>query len=231
MQSRKAGLRRLAVMAMGGALVMAQPALASCRVTDFTDRSLRSLNEVERLSFTAFMTGTEFDKLKKEPVGSPNYYALIANSPDHATAAKAARAKIADLGIENGEDFMRIWRSDFLTDEQLHALTECQSHRFPGFIYGGRPDGPGKFNVTLTHLTPVGVEEITVRLVASYNIANVDEIEAALTALGSADNFSAKTYSIRLADPAKRAVLIVRAGWETPLQIYIPAYPAPEVRR
>jgi hypothetical protein len=213
-------------------LLLASPpaASAACRVTDFTDRPLSSLNELERLSFVTQMTQTEFDKLKAAAPGSANYHALIATSPTVIAARQAAKDKLASLKIENVDDFAKIWRSDFLSDEQLQKMTACSSQRSPGVTFAGRPDGPGRFNLTLTHLTPVGVEPITIRLVASYNIANIDEFEAALTKLGSQDNFAAQTYPLRLKDPTKRAVVIVRAGYETPAAIYIPAYPTPEIR-
>ena len=52
------GRRRVGALAViGSVLIGTAPALAGpCRVTDFTDRSRYSLNEVESLSFAVQMT-------------------------------------------------------------------------------------------------------------------------------------------------------------------------------
>lgn len=218
------------LFAFAGLMALAPAAHAACRVTDFTDRTLSSLSEVQRLSFASQMTQTEFDRLKAAPPGSANYYALIGGSANVIEAKQAARAKIASLKIENSDYYMKIWASDFLNDEQLRRFTSCSSNRRPGVTYAGRPDGPAGFNLTFTHLTPVGVEKISIRPVASRNISNITEFEAFLASLGEKDNFAAQTFAFRRTNPAEPAVVIFRAGFETPAAIYIPVYPAPEVR-
>lgn len=218
------------LFAVVGLLVLAPAAHAACRVTDFTDRTLSSLNEIQRLSFASQMTQTEFTRLKAAAPGSPNHYALIADSANVIEAKQAARAKIARLKIENSDYYMKIWASDFLNDEQIQRFTSCSSQRRPGVTYAGRPDGAAGFSLTFTHLTPVGVEKISIRPVASRNIANIAEFEAFLANLGEHDNFTAQTFAFRRSNPAQPAVVIFRAGFETPTAIYIPVYPAPEVR-
>ena len=211
-------------------LAWAPAAIAACRVTDFSDRSLSSLNEIQRLSFVSQMTQTEYAKLKAAPAGDSNHYALIAGSANLIEARQAARTKVASLKLEYSDYYMKFWASDFLTDEQLRKFTTCSSSRRPGVVFAGRPDGAAKFNLTFVHLTPVGVEPITVRLVASNNLANIAEFEAFLAGLGAHDNFAVQTFAFRRADPAKPAVLFIRAGYETPAAMFIPAYPAPAVR-
>lgn len=217
------------LLAVTGLVTLIPAAHAACRVTDFTDRTMASLNEIQRLSFASQMTQTEFTRLKAAPPGSANHYPLIAGSANVIEAKQAARAKIASLKIENSDYFMKIWASDFLDDEQLRRFTSCSSNRRPGVTYAGRPDGPAGFNLTFTHLTPVGVEKISIRPVASRNIANIAEFEAFLASLGEKDNFTAQTFAFRRSNPTEPAVVIFRAGFETPAAIYIPVYPAPEV--
>jgi hypothetical protein len=65
-------------------------AAAACRVTDFSDKSLASLDEPHRLSFVLKMTRTEYMRLKAEKPGSPNYYDLLANSAPLPEARAAA---------------------------------------------------------------------------------------------------------------------------------------------
>jgi hypothetical protein len=218
------------LLAVAGLVALAPAAHAACRVTDFTDRTLSSLGEIQRLAFVTQMTQTEFARLRAAASGSPNHYALIANSANVIEAKQAARAKIASLKIENSDYYTKIWASDYLNDDQLRRFTSCTSNRRPGVTYAGRPDGPGVFHLAFTHLTPVGVEKITIRPVASRNIANIAEFEAFLASLGEKDNFPAQTFAFRRTDPAQPAVVIFRAGFETPAAIYMPVYPAPEVR-
>jgi hypothetical protein len=209
-------------------LAWAPAAMAACRVTDFTSKTLASLNEVERLSFASQMTQTEFDKLHALASDNPNHYDLIAKSASVAEARQAAQTRIADLAVENIDDYRKIWASDFLMDEELQRFTNCTSGRQPGLTVAGRSDGPGKFNLTFAHITPIGVEKITTRLVASYNIANVRELEDFLTGIGPRDNYTAQTFPLQLIDPTRRAVVVLRAGWETPKFVYIPVYPTPQ---
>jgi hypothetical protein len=213
------------ILAIAAMLAGAATAEASCRVTDFTDRTLSSLNEAERLSFVSQMTQTEFDKLHAAPADGANYDPIIAASASVTEARQAALAKFAGLGVENIDDYRRIWASDYLTDEQLQRYTNCTSGRQPGLTVAGRSESPANFHLTFTHVTPIGVEKITTRLVASYNIANIKEFESFLTALGPRDNYTAQTFALQLEDPTKRAVLVMRAGWETPKFVYIPVYP------
>jgi hypothetical protein len=207
-------------------LLLASPALATCRVTDFTDQPLASLNEMQRLSFVSQLERTEFDRLKPKPQGDPNHDPIIAAAASAVDARKAAWAKLDSLKIDNIDDYRRVWRSDFLTDEGLRKYTDCITARAPGLVLAGRPEGPALFHLTYSHLTPIGVEKIATRVIATYNIANVGELEASLDELGMQDNYKARTLPLRIVDPAKRAVVVMRAGWETPVFLYIPVYPA-----
>jgi hypothetical protein len=217
-----------------GAAVLATPvaALASCRVTDFSDHPLSSLSDAERLSFMRQMTQTEYDRLKGAAPGSPNYVPLIANSANYGEARSAAETKLFTLQsqMQNVEDFATIWASDFLTDEKMRQFVTCSSSRRPGIVFAGRHADPNTFNLSFAHLTPIGIEKIRLRLVATHNIANADQLEAFLDGLGEKDNYTAETFPLTLSKPGERAVVVVRAGWETPLFIYIPPYPAPEIR-
>jgi hypothetical protein len=198
---------------------------AACRVTDFTDKPLSALNEVQRLSFATEMTQTEYERIRAEPVGSANHYALIAQSANIREARKAAQEKLESLKIDNIDGYRLVWASDFLTDEQLQKFTNCISQRQPGLLVRGRPADPSTFHVTFTHITPIGIEKIRTRLVASYNVANADEFETYLDDIGWQDNYGARTFPLKIEDPKKRAVVVIRAGWETPVFLYIPSYP------
>lgn len=210
-------------------LAAAQPALArACRVTDFTDRSLSSLTEVERLSFVTEMTRTEYDRLKAAPAGSPNHYDLLVSSASLPEARQAARAKLESLHLDNVDEFRKVWGADFLTDEGVQKLANCESARQPGLALYGRPDTPGTYHLTYVHITPIGIEKITTRVVASSNIANIGDLEADMAALGPRDNYPARTVALKIADPTKPAVLVLRGGWETPKFVYIPVYPTPD---
>jgi hypothetical protein len=198
---------------------------AACRVTDFTGKPLSALNAVQRLSFVTEMTQTEYNRIKAEEEGSQNYDALIAGSANIRQARKAAQAKLESLGIDNIDGFREVWASDFLTDEELQKFTNCISSRQPGLLVRGRSESPAKFHMTFTHITPIGFEKIRTRLVASYNIANADELEQYLDDIGWQDNYGAKTFPLEIRDPEKRAVVVMRGGWETPVFLYIPPYP------
>lgn len=236
----------VAAIALGSGTAQA----AACRVTDFTTRTLSSLNEVQRLSLVSEMTRTEFARLHAEKPGSANYYELLAKASSAAEARQAALAKLATVPVRSIDDmrkvwgselrnddildamqidgYRHIWASDFLTDEELQKFTNCISARQPGLTVAGRPAGQGAFNLTFAHITPIGIEQIATRLVASHNIANVAEFEAYLAQLGMQDNYVARTFPLKLIDPTKRAVVVMRAGWETPRFIYIPTYPTRE---
>jgi hypothetical protein len=220
------GIGRLAAaVAVGTALFISGAAMAAaCRVTDFTDRALSSLSEVQRLAFVTEMTRVEYERMKTAAPGSENHYSLITNSESITAARQAARDKLATLNIENIDDYRRLWSSDFLTDEQLRKFLDCMSAREPGLKVAGRREGPTAFNLSFTHITPIGIEKITTKLVATYNIANVAELDAALEAIGPQDNYTARTVPLTIIDPTKRAVVVMRAGWETPRFVYIPAY-------
>ncbi len=225
------GIRSRALVACAGAALMlsAAPAMAgACRVTDFTDKPLSALNEVERVSFAVQMTRTEFTRLKTATPGSPNYYALIAGSTSLADARKAAQAKLDSLKLDNVDEYAKLWQHDYLTDEQMRKFADCESGRQPGLALYGRSAGPGEFHLTYVHITPIGIEKITTKLVASSNIANWAELEAELATLGPQDNYPARTFVAKLIDPAKPAVIVMRGGWETPKFAYIPVYPTPD---
>ena len=229
-RKRRGGQALIAPAVIAAALIAlaASPAFATCRVTDFSDRALTSLDEVQRLSFVSQMERTEFDRLKPKPQGDPNHDAIIASSASAVEARSAAWAKLEALKMDNIDDYRSVWRSDFLSDEQLRNYTDCITARQPGLVMAGRLEGPGLFHLTFSHLTPIGIEKIPTRLIASHNIANVAEFEAHLAELGWQDNYKARTFPLRIADPAKRAVVVVRAGWETPVFFYIPVYPTAE---
>ncbi len=210
-------------------LAAAQPALArACRVTDFTDRTLSSLNEMQRLSFVTEMTRTEYERLKAAPAGSPNYYELLAKSASLPEARQAAYAKLENLHLDNVDDFRKVWGADFLTDESTQKLANCESSRQPGLALYGRPDAPGTYHLTYVHITPIGIEKITTRVLASGNISNIADLEADMAALGPRDNYVARTVELKITDPSKPAVLVLRGGWETPKFVYIPVYPTPD---
>lgn len=194
----------------------------ACRITDFTDRTLDSLTEKQRVSFLTEMTQTEYQRIKASPPGTPNFDPMIAVSTNVGSARALAYAKLASYNIENIDDYRKIWASDWLTDKGLQDLGNCISSRQPGLLVLGRAQNPGEFHITMTHLTPIGIEKITTRLIALNNIANVAELESFLEAIGPKDNYKATTFALKLADPKKRAVVILRAGWETPVQVYIP---------
>ena len=217
-----------AVCATAVGFAAAQPAFAICRVTDFTDRPLSSLNEVQRVSFVSQMERTEFDQLKSKRPGDPNHYALIASSASVADARKAAMAKLEGLKLDNIADYRDVWASEYLTDEQLRKYADCITSRAPGLFMTGRRESPTRFHLTFSHITPIGIEKISTRLIASYNIANPQDLEAHLEKLGPVDNYNARTVPLEIADPTKRAVVVMRAGWETPLFLYIPVSPTPE---
>jgi len=224
--------RRIKTAASVGVLLAmvcsSQVAMASCRVTDFATKPLSALNEVEQLSFASQMTQTEFDKLHALTAGNDNYIQLVGSSTSVVDARQAARAKLEGLHVDNIDDYRRIWRSDFLTDEQLRHYADCTSQRQPGLTVAGRSESPSEFHLIYTHITPIGIEKITTRVVASYNITNIKELVAALSKLGPQDNYTAQTFALKLEDPGKPAVLVMRAGWETPKFIYIPPYPTPK---
>lgn len=208
-------------------LALAQVAqAAACRVTDFTEKPLSALSEVQRLSFATEMTQTEYDRVKVAEVGSPNHYALIAASANIREARKAAQAKLESLRIDNIDGYRLVWASDFLTDEELRKFTNCISSRQPGLLVRGRSESPSSFHMTFTHITPIGIEKIRTRLVASYNVANADALEKYLDEIGFQDNYGAKTFPLEIRDPSKRAVVVMRGGWETPVFFYVPPYPA-----
>jgi hypothetical protein len=123
--------------------------------------------------------------------------------------------------MDHVDDYAQIWWHDFLTDEQIRKLADCESHRQPGLALYGRRENAGQFNLTYVHITPIGIEKVTTKVIASSNIANVSELEADLARLGPQDNYVARTFPLKLADPARQAVLVMRAGWESPKFIYI----------
>lgn len=203
-------------------------AFAACRVTDFTDKPLAALNEAQRLSFISQMTQTEFTRLHQAVPGAPNYHPVIASSQSLGEAQAVAKAKIEALALENTEELRRLWATDYLNDAQLRKFADCVSSRQPGLLTLGRRESADKFHLTFAHITPIGIEKITTRLIASYNVANAKELEDYLEGIGAQDNYVARTVPLRIADPAKRAVVVLRAGWETPRFVIVPAEPQPD---
>lgn len=212
-----AGLAALAALASAGS-AMASP----CRVTDFTDKPMSALSEAQRLSIVTEMTRTEYDRIKAAAPGSANYYKLIADSSDIGAARKAARDALAAIKLDHVDDYRAVWASDFLTDEQMRKYANCISQRQPGLTVMGRFDNPNTFNLTYTHITPIGIEKITTQLIATYNIVNAKELEASFKELGPQDNYGARTFSLQLEDPSKQAVIVLRAGWESPRFVFVP---------
>lgn len=209
-------------------LVPSAATAAACRATDFTDKPLSALEEVQRLSFVTEMTRTEYDRLKAEPEGSTDHHPLITDSEGISEARAAAYTKLESLGVENIDHYRKLWSSNFLSDEGLRKFADCESGRQPGLATYGRFEKAGTFHLTYVHITPIGVEQITTKIVASKNIANIGEFEASLEELGPQDNYVARTFPLKLADPSKPAVLVMRAGFETPLFTYIPLHPTPD---
>lgn len=226
MPEPKGSMGRLAVSSCVAALTMIGATAAhatACRITDFTDKTLSTLSEKQRLSFITEMTQTEYARIKPLRQGNPNFDAIVAASGTISEAREAAYKKLESFNIENIDDYRKVWAADWLTDKGLQDLTNCISSRQPGLLVMGRPETASQYNITITHLTPIGIEKITTKLVASHNIANVAELEAFLENIGPKDNYKAVTFPLKLADPKKRAVVILRGGWETPVQYYIPA--------
>ncbi len=209
-------------------LASASANAAACRVTDFADKQLGDLNGVQQLSFLTEMTPTEFAKIKAASPGDPNYHEIVAASETAPEARNAAYDKLIALKVDHVAGYRKIWASDFLTDEQMRHYADCVSGRYPGLTVMGRSVDPSTFNLTYVHVTPIGIEKIETRLLASGNIANAAEFEASLEELGPRDNYPARTFTLKLIDPAKPGILLMRAGWETPRIITIPAYPTPD---
>ena len=213
----------LAALAFGGSNAMA----SACRITDHTDKPLSALNGVQRLSFLTEMTPTEFQKIKAARPGDPNYDEIVARSATAPDARRAAREKLVSLKVDNVEGYRQIWATDYLSDEQMKRFADCVSGRYPGLTVMGRPVDPSRFNLTYVHVTPIGIEKIVTRVLASGNVANIKQFEASLAELGPQDNYTARAFTIEREDPAKPAVIVMRAGWETPRIIYVPVYPTP----
>jgi len=231
MRTRIANTLKAAARLCAAAPFLASASSASasaCRITDFTNKQLGDLNGVERLSFLTEMTPTEFAKIKAASPGDANYDEIVAASETAADARNAARDKLVSLKVDNVAGYRTVWATDYLSDEQLRNFADCVSGRYPGLTVMGRSVDPSTFNLTYVHVTPIGIEKITTRLLASGNIANAKEFEASLADLGPRDNYVARTFTLKLVEPTKPGVLVMRAGWETPKIVYIPVYPTPD---
>lgn len=223
-------VRRLAMLsglAAGALLGTAASASSPCRITDYTDRTFSSLNGVQQLSFLSEMTPTEFAKLKALMPDDPNYSEIVAKSATAADARNAARDTLIALKVDHIDGYRRIWATDYLSDEQMRKYADCVSGRYPGLTVMGRSVDPRHFNLTYVHVTPIGIEQIETRVLASGNVANIKPFEQSLAELGPQDNYPARTFTIVREDPSKPAILLMRAGWETPRIVYIPVYPTP----
>jgi hypothetical protein len=212
------------MLALWGTSAMA----SACRITDYTDKPLSALNSMERLSFLSEMTPTEFQKIKAVAPSDPNFSDVVAKSATAADARGTARDKLIALKVDNIEGYRQIWATDYLSDEQMRHFADCVSGRYPGLTVMGRPLDPLHFNLTYVHVTPIGIEKITTRVLASGNVANIKEFQASLAELGPQDNYPARTFTITRENPAEPAIIVIRAGWETPRIVYIPAYPTPD---
>jgi hypothetical protein len=230
-EPRPKGRAQAWAAALGAIAIAAQApaAAAACRVSDFLDRPLATLSELQRAAFVAQMTPTEYARIKSAAPGAPLHDAFVAGSTDLAQAQAGAQAKIDALKLENSAQYQKVWATDFLSQEALEKYLVCSSLQRPGLWLSGRSQGPGVFTAVLAHYLPVGVEKISLRVVAHDNIANIDDFKAFLKSLGEQDYFTVRSFPLKLADPGQRAVLIVRAGYETPTWLYIPVYPAPAV--
>jgi hypothetical protein len=225
-------MRALARIAAITLVVWNTSAMASaCRITDYTDKQLSALNGVERLSFLSELTPTEFQKIKAAEPGNPNYSEIVARNDTAAAVRSAARDRLISLKVDNVEGYRQIWATDFLSDEQMRHFADCVSGRYPGLTAMGRPVDPLRFNLTYVHVTPIGIEKITTRVLASGNVANIKELETSLAELGPQDNYTARTFTLVREDPTKPAIILIRAGWETPKIVYIPVYPTPDYLR
>lgn len=224
-------IRRYAIGVVGAAWLLASTnaAFAACRVSDFMMRPLNTLTEIERLSFVSQMTQTEFNKFKSAPATSGDHYALISDSANVGEARDHAQAKIDSLGLEDSNAHAKVWAIDFLDDDGLTHYVNCSSQQRGGLWLGARPVSPGAFNLAFAHNLPVGVEKIGIRVIASDNIGNLDQLKTFLEQLGKRDFFPVQNFALTVADKNKPAVLIMRAGYETPESLYLPVYPPPDV--
>ena len=220
-----AGLAGAITAAIAISLASTTAMAAACRITDYTDKSLSALSDMQRLSFLTEMTPTEFQKIKAAPPGNPNYDEIVAKSATAPDARSAARDRLISLKVDNIDGYRQIWATDYLSNEQMRRFADCASGRYPGLTVMGRPDDPAKFDLTYVHVTPIGIEKITTRVLASGNVANIKDLEASLAELGPQDNYPARTFTLVREDPAQPVVIVMRAGWETPRIVYIPAYP------
>ena len=227
-----AGLPNLAGVAAAVTLALASTtAMASaCRITDYTDKPLSALSDMQRLSFLTEMTPTEFQRIKAARPGDPNYDEIVAKSATAPDARSAAREKLISMKVDNIDGYRQIWATDYLTNEQMRRFADCVSGRYPGLTVMGRPVDPAKFDLTYVHVTPIGIEKITTRVLASGNVANIKDLEASLAELGPQDNYPARTFTVVREDVTQPAIVVMRAGWETPRIIYIPVYPAAEAQ-
>jgi hypothetical protein len=224
--------RALARLAAVGLALWGTGALASaCRITDYTDKPLAALNGVQRLSFLSELTPTEFDKIKAAGPGDPNYSEIVAKTATAGETRRAAREQLISLKVDNIEGYRQIWATDYLSDEQMRRFADCVSGRYPGLTVMGRPVDPSRFSLTYVHVTPIGIEKIATRVLASGNVANIKDLAASLAELGPQDNYTARTFMVVREDPAKPAIIVLRAGWETPKIVYLPVYPTPDYVR
>src|SRR5206468_3315464 len=130
-------------------------------------------------------------------------YPLILQSPSVADARQRAQARIDALRIENGSQYQKVWAVDALTTEQLKRYIVCSSEQRPGLFLAARPQAPGAFDLVFAHYLPVGVEKITLKVVAADNIANIAELKALLRQLGEKDYFDIQSFPLKLSDPAQ----------------------------
>ena len=150
---------------------------------------------------------------------------LVAKSDTAPDARRTARDKLIGLKIDNIDGYRQIWATDYLSNEQMRRFADCVSGRYPGLTVMGRPADPAKFDLTYVHVTPIGIEKITTHVLASGNVANIKDLEASLAELGPQDNYPARTFTVVREDAAQPAIIVMRAGWETPKIVYIPVYP------
>lgn len=214
-------------------LLFTQPATAAiCRISDFADRDLASVSELERLAFVTQMTRTEFSRFKKLEPGTPDYHPLIANSVSLHQAKQRAKTVLEKQAVQDPESYLEFWATNRLTGEQLVAYNVCDAAKTVGLFINGRLVNPGVVEMAFSHLRPVGVAgPLSISLISTENIRNSAELETYVEEeIGRKDQFRGKVFTLRIADPEKSASVTMKFGEENPRTLHIPPSPFPDVK-